>query len=76
MAKSADAADLKSAGPKGLWGFKSPSGHHKVSDLSIFLVLRPIAVISQVHVQVHVGPGGAPAIPATTDCLCFGDKRG
>jgi hypothetical protein len=27
MAKSADAADLKSAGPKGLWEFKSPSGH-------------------------------------------------
>ena|SRR5579862_2118320 len=29
MAKSADAADLKSAGPQGLWGFKSPSGHHE-----------------------------------------------
>jgi hypothetical protein len=29
MAKSADAADLKSAGPQGLWGFKSPSGHHR-----------------------------------------------
>src|SRR5271165_1416880 len=28
MAKSADAADLKSADPQGLWGFKSPSGHH------------------------------------------------
>jgi hypothetical protein len=27
MAKSADAADLKSADPQGLWGFKSPSGH-------------------------------------------------
>jgi hypothetical protein len=27
MAKSADAADLKSAGRKRLWGFKSPSGH-------------------------------------------------
>src|SRR5215469_8177618 len=27
MAKLADAADLKSAGPKGLWGFKSPSRH-------------------------------------------------
>ena len=24
----ADAADLKSADPKGLWGFKSPSRHH------------------------------------------------
>ncbi len=28
MAKLADAADLKSAGRKRLWGFKSPSGHH------------------------------------------------
>ena len=27
MAKSADAADLKSAGRKRLWEFKSPSGH-------------------------------------------------
>jgi hypothetical protein len=33
MAKSADAADLKSAGPQGLWGFKSPSGHHKIKKL-------------------------------------------
>ncbi|MEA2542093.1 MAG: hypothetical protein QOH35_3459, partial [Acidobacteriaceae bacterium] len=29
MAKSADAADLKSAGRKRLWEFKSPSGHQK-----------------------------------------------
>ncbi len=29
MAKSADAADLKSADSKGLWGFKSPSRHHQ-----------------------------------------------
>ena len=27
MAKLADAADLKSAGPYRPWGFKSPSGH-------------------------------------------------
>src|SRR6266849_9689788 len=33
MAKLADAADLKSAGPKGLWGFDSPSRHQmRVSD--------------------------------------------
>ena len=25
-------ADLKSAGPKGLWEFKSPSGHHRNQD--------------------------------------------
>src|SRR5512138_1491648 len=29
MAKLADAADLKSADPKGLWGFKSPSRHQQ-----------------------------------------------
>jgi hypothetical protein len=29
MAKLADAADLKSAGPKGLWGFDSPSRHQQ-----------------------------------------------
>src|SRR5258708_40730 len=29
MAKLADAADLKSAGPKGLWGFDSPSRHQR-----------------------------------------------
>ena len=27
----ADAADLKSADPKGLWGFESPSRHHELS---------------------------------------------
>ena len=32
MAKSADAADLKSADLYGSWGFKSPSGHHKEAD--------------------------------------------
>ena len=35
MAKLADAADLKSADPKGLWGFESPSRH----QLSILNVL-------------------------------------
>ena len=30
MAELADAADLKSAGPKGLWGFESPSRHHEL----------------------------------------------
>lgn len=29
MAKLADAADLKSADPKGLWGFDSPSRHQE-----------------------------------------------
>ncbi len=31
MAKLADAADLKSADPKGLWGFESPSRHQLTS---------------------------------------------
>jgi hypothetical protein len=34
VAKSADAADLKSADPRGLWGFKSPPGHHRDSSLT------------------------------------------
>jgi hypothetical protein len=29
MVKSADTADLKSAGDNPPWGFKSPSGHQK-----------------------------------------------
>ena len=33
MAKLADAADLKSADLHRSWGFKSPSGHHRVSGL-------------------------------------------
>ena len=32
MAKLADAADLKSAGLHRSWGFKSPSGHHKIDN--------------------------------------------
>ncbi len=32
MAELADAADLKSAGPKGLWGFESPSRHQQTTD--------------------------------------------
>jgi len=33
MAKSADAADLKSADLYRSWGFKSPSGHHIINNL-------------------------------------------
>ena len=33
MAKLADAADLKSAGPYRPWGFKSPSGHHSNGNI-------------------------------------------
>lgn len=32
MAKLADAADLKSAGAKALWGFDSPSRHQNIAD--------------------------------------------
>lgn len=37
MAKLADAADLKSADPKGSWGFESPSRHHTKYNKSIYL---------------------------------------
>jgi hypothetical protein len=33
MAKLADAADLKSAGAKALWGFDSPSRHQIISRI-------------------------------------------
>ena len=33
MAKLADAADLKSADLYRSWGFKSPSGHHRINIL-------------------------------------------
>ena len=33
MAKLADAADLKSADLNRSWGFKSPSGHHRINNL-------------------------------------------
>jgi hypothetical protein len=36
MAKSADAADLKSVGLKWLWEFKSPSGHHRINELPLY----------------------------------------
>src|SRR5215831_12282389 len=44
MAKLADAADLKSAGPKGLWGFKSPSRHQSSGDLRSFDSLRSLRI--------------------------------
>jgi hypothetical protein len=34
MAKLADAADLKSVALEWVWGFKSPSGHHIINDLT------------------------------------------
>ncbi len=49
MAKLADAADLKSAGPKRLWGFKSPSGHQP-------LPLRPHQLSHVVPVYKAVSP--------------------
>ena len=47
MAKSADAADLKSADPKGLWGFKSPSRHH-LTQLEAYLNLARRAKLTGV----------------------------
>src|SRR6187402_2011536 len=37
MVKSADTADLKSADLNRSWGFKSPSGHQRINNLSLFL---------------------------------------
>src|SRR5258708_5079791 len=72
MAKLADAADLKSAGPQGLWGFKSPSRHQN-NPISLFppfpqvLILRSLRV-SRFLVLVSVfSPGGA-AVSGELDC--------
>ena len=40
MAKSADAADLKSADLNGSWGFKSPSGHQMGNTIRLPLLTR------------------------------------
>jgi hypothetical protein len=55
MAKSADAADLKSAGRKRLWEFKSPSGHHIFDNLALISFSYCCSLSPLVHVQVHVG---------------------
>ncbi len=44
MAKLADARDLKSAGPKGLWGFDSPS-RHQPKDAAVLQGLRKVFVL-------------------------------
>jgi hypothetical protein len=51
MAKSADAADLKSAGRKRLWGFKSPSGHQRIRDTNASHLLYERCVYSGFHRQ-------------------------
>ena len=76
MAKLADAADLKSAGPKGLWGFDSPSRHQQFDVKSYGRYLVPPSI---------PGPGipgfrGAERIRPRTDatagvamgCLALG----
>jgi hypothetical protein len=40
MAKLADAADLKSAGAKALWGFDSPS-RHQLENSALMLNREP-----------------------------------
>jgi hypothetical protein len=45
MAKSADAADLKSAGRKRLWEFKSPSGHQ---DHPVKMRVRVLVALNEV----------------------------
>jgi hypothetical protein len=41
MAKSADAADLKSVALRWVWGFKSPSGHH-ISRIASIVCANPL----------------------------------
>ena len=54
MAKLADAADLKSAGLNRSWGFKSPSGHHKINNLNAFQLIAH----ARPDIAVGVSTGG------------------
>ena len=65
MVKSADTADLKSADLKGSWGFKSPSGHHRMimnrraSRLVVWVALLVVYGSGRVAAQtVTFGAGG------------------
>ncbi len=65
MAELADAADLKSADPKGLWGFESPSRHHS------FLSLRPqpptnLQKVGGAHALAAAGSARNPASPLSS----------
>jgi hypothetical protein len=56
MAKSADAADLKSAGAYPPWGFKSPSGHQKIKELvTKTAIYFEVAVFGLMAVLMAVG---------------------
>jgi hypothetical protein len=50
MAKSADAADLKSAGRKRLWEFKSPSGHQ---DHPLNMLVIALAALKGISNQIQ-----------------------
>ena len=74
MAKSADAADLKSAEVYPSWGFKSPSGHHEKlsrmqmplrSEVPTFarsLVCRPVLLTEQAESQNKIEPASTRSL--------------
>src|ERR1035437_8149033 len=84
MAKLADAADLKSADSNELWGFKSPSRHHKHFNSTTYR--RPCGLFATaaffafrlVALEVAVGTTSVwardPAICSTAECKVLGAR--
>ena len=75
MAKSADAADLKSAVLKWTWGFKSPSGHHIFQPVGLSLVVCPPPLgrwLRPNFVQAFCRLG-APVESTLVSCAIWGD---
>ena len=79
MAESVDARDLKSLGPKGLWGFKSPCPHHlssrrqQLSQLGAEISLGHAALKFSLDRKISIGivhqEVGGPAHPLLVGVL-------
>ena len=85
MVKSADTADLKSADPKGSWGFKSPSGHQdmlpphiaKESETPLQSVFLACAeVFDLLFTCKPMIPEAGVHVSTLSDPLLFGDYPG
>ncbi len=70
MAELADAADLKSADSNRSWGFKSPSGHHRINELQEKWPPRLGGHFLLVHVVVHVVSGSVCNSYEALRCRC------
>ena len=71
MAKSADAADLKSADLNRSWGFKSPSGHHRINNLDSFMFFKWNGRLNPMAVLMAVCPSGVYGSLSGCSGRCF-----